>query len=757
MESFIIYLIKVSGLLAVFYIAYHTLLRKETFFYSNRKFLLVGLITSAILPLLVLTRTIWVEAAPQAAMQDMDIAQLMAMQQQVEANVTKSINWYSIAGGIYFAGVLLFLIRFGIDIKAIVKMLQGKIVVRKNGFKYIDSETVQSPFSFFNYIVYNSKILSELELQNILSHEKVHSAQKHSFDMIISQLFCIAFWFNPFVWAYRKAVSQNLEFIADAEAAKEIEDITSYQKTLLKITVQPECTAIINHFYQSLIKKRIVMLNKKQSKTRNSWKYVVVVPALVAFMFCFQLEVRAQETNTKTETIVYDTMSIALEVTKDSKDEELEAQKNIFKEEFDTDVTFSNIIRNENGEITGIKIVAKNSDETSVYESSGETAIAPFTIEVEKDDNGNQKISFRITPSIKATGNVSLSQSKDNVISYTTAKEIIISDSPASKNTAHSSSVTTKNTYTAPAQEGNWSVNNIAIDNKDLLIVINGVKQEKGESIKLPLNTEIDKMNFLDKKDAKKKYGKDGKKGAVEITTKKVASRYSVHTIENDGAWKMAIGESGIDYDDMQRDIAAMRQFTNIDFENITSENISQFPILGGMSDEDIVGLKERLGDIQVEIKKIRGVDGNMDAFKFNEEQYAEARRYMAEARAKLASKREELNTKRELINEKRKLFREEIEEKRRAMNEERKEIRRNSQDAIIVNGNNPSLDLSHLKAKSLTIFDRYGTQVYERENYKNEWHGQSDKGKLSAGTYFYMAKLSTDKTVTGYIYLQKE
>ncbi len=489
------------------------------------------------------------------------------------------------------------------------------------------------------------------------------------------------------------------------------------------------------------------MLNKKQSKTRNSWKYAVVVPALVAFMFCFQLKVTAQEKAPDAETVERTSVKVALEVTKDTKDEALEAEKDFFKQEFDTDITFSDITRNEKGEITGIKIVAKNSDETSVYESSGETAIAPFTIEVEKDDNGNQKISFGVTPGIKATGNVSLYQSEDNTISYTTDKEIIISDSSAPKNTARASSITTKNTYPAPAQEGNWSVNNIAIDNKDLLIIINGVKQEKGESIKLPLNMEIDKMNFLDKKDSKKKYGKDGKKGAVEITTKKRAPRYSVHTIEDDGLWKMAIGNSGINYDDM----LAMRDLAYVDFENI-----EQFPILKGMSEEDFAIIKEQLGDAQVEFKKIRGVEGNADVFRLNEEQYAEARRYMAEARAKLASKREELSTKREVINEKRKLFREETEEKRRAMNEERKEIRRNLQDAIIINGDNPSLDLSHLKIKKLTIYDQYGTQVYEKESYIDEWHGQSDKGELSAGTYFYIAKLSSGKTATGYIYLQK-
>ncbi|AXG74560.1 M56 family peptidase [Flavobacterium arcticum] len=655
MESFIIYLIKASGLLAVFYITYYTLLRKETFFYSNRKFLIAGLITSVIFPLLVLTRTVWVEAAPQAAIQEMSITQLMAIQEQMEvnANVAKSIDWYSIAGGIYIAGVLFFLIRFCIDIKAIVKMLRGKAIGYKNGFKYIDSEAVKSPFSFFNYIVYNSKVLSPQELQNILSHEKVHSAQKHSFDMIISQLFCIVFWFNPFVWAYRKAISQNLEFIADAEATKEIQDIKAYQKTLLKITVQPECTAIINHFYQSLIKKRIVMLNKKQSKTRNSWKYIVVVPALVAFMLCFQLEVKAQEKALKTETVEHTSIKVALEITEYSKDEELEAEKDFFKQEFDTDITFSDITRNEKGKITGIKIVVKDATQSRVYKSSGKAPIKPFTIEIEKDNNGNKEISFGIAPTIRATGDVNLHRSNNNV-SYKSNGKIRVSDTLF----YNREDVIKKHKVTSPpipSQEGGWSVNNITINNKDMLIVINGIKQEKGETIKLPLDTKIDKMNVLEKKEAKNKYGKDGKKGAIEITTKKVVSRYSVHTIESNGAWRTSIGESNIDYyDDMQKDITAMRRFTNIDFENITSDNISQFPMLRGTSVEDLAALKERLGDAQIEIQKIRNIDDDSDAFRFNEEQYAESKRYIEEVRQQLASTREELKAKRKQMSKER-------------------------------------------------------------------------------------------------------
>jgi len=69
----------------------------------------------------------------------------------------------------------------------------------------------------------------------------------------------------------------------------------------------------------------------------------------------------------------------------------------------------------------------------------------------------------------------------------------------------------------------------------------------------------------------------------------------------------------------------------------------------------------------------------------------------------------------------------------------------------------NQNFDLTNLAVRELMIFNRYGQKVYEKENYKNEWYGQSDKGELPTGTYFYVVTLSEGKRVTGWVYLQRE
>ena len=56
------YLLKVSAVTVIFYVFYKIFLQRDTFFESNRWFLLIGLITSVFIPLFVIP--IYVEQTP---------------------------------------------------------------------------------------------------------------------------------------------------------------------------------------------------------------------------------------------------------------------------------------------------------------------------------------------------------------------------------------------------------------------------------------------------------------------------------------------------------------------------------------------------------------------------------------------------------------------------------------------------------------------------------------------------------------------
>ncbi|MGZ9675999.1 M56 family metallopeptidase [Flavobacterium sp. GNP001] len=386
MEPLQLYFIKASGLLALFFAVYYVLLRKETFFTGNRWFLLLGLVISAVFPLLTYTEIIWVDPNPNP----IDWSNLPTSSYKTEA--TPTINWWLIASVCYGLGVLYLSGKFILDLYKLQRMLKGQISETINGFAFVNTTENTAPFSFFKTIVYNSSLYSASELNNIIAHEKVHSAQYHSADVLLSRIFCIVFWFNPFVWLYKKAMVQNLEFIADHHAIQKTANKKEYQFTLLKITTHQNCVALTNPFYQSLIKKRIVMLNKNQSKKWNSWKYTTIVPALVAFFVLFQIEVVAQEkistttsSNTKNQNI--STLAVS-DTVKKGKTSEL-ISKNLPE------------ITDENTSIfiNGKKVTKKELDSTNPDDIA--------TVNVEKDNNKSViKIFTKENSSTIGSGNI---------------------------------------------------------------------------------------------------------------------------------------------------------------------------------------------------------------------------------------------------------------------------------------------------------------------------------------------------------------
>ncbi|MDR7371674.1 M56 family metallopeptidase [Flavobacterium aquidurense] len=388
MEALFIFIAKSSGLLVLFYCAYFFLLRKETFFNTNRWFLLAGLITSVVLPFVVYTKIVWVDPTPLPSMGYSPVY----IPQNIQED-SFEINWNYVLLSIYSIGFLAFILKFGFDFYSLNSVLKGKNIQQEADFKFIDVEENIAPFSYFDYIVYNSSLYSESELESILEHEKVHSDQNHTMDVIVSRIFCVLFWFNPIIWLYKKAILQNLEFIADSEAAKKISDKKAYQYTLLKITTHETCVAITNHFYQSLIKKRIVMLNKNQSKKTNYWKYCTVIPALAAFVFLFQIKTIAQEKKEVQEVNEKISSVDVYKIKKTTTDQELKVIAEKLKQNHDVDVVITNVKRNTQNELTAIKVdIKKGSEEVQTIQIEGDKAIKSCGIVVTTEDNGSKSI-----------------------------------------------------------------------------------------------------------------------------------------------------------------------------------------------------------------------------------------------------------------------------------------------------------------------------------------------------------------------------
>jgi len=523
MEAVFIYIVKSTFLMSLFYGAYYFLLRKETFFNSNRWFLLSGLIISAILPLLTYTQIVWIDAT--APVLDNLQSNLPLIQKE---NI--EFSWNQIILAIYALGFLVFIIKLAIDFYSLNSIIKGKKIQQQADFKFIDINENIAPFSYFEYIVYNSSLYTASELENIIEHEKVHSDQNHTVDVLISRLFSIIFWFNPIVWLYKKAITQNLEFIADSEAAKKLSDKKAYQYTLLKITTHENCVAITNHFFQSLIKKRIVMLNKNQSKKTNSWKYYVIIPALAAFVLLFQVEVIAKEKPqifTEKESNI---KSVDIyKIQKNTTDAELTDIKNNLQKNHDIKFEISDVKRNNSNQLTSIVVdVKRGKQRAKSIQTSDIQAINEFGVLVITYKNGDKKIGIQ-------TVNNSHNKEPKTAISDKSKTKTESNVSTNSNTGTKTSSFTSSNTTTTINTTDDNSTTKITTDGKStivvsnsakkslnpLLYVIDGIEMSSSFDINSIKPDDIQSMNVLKGINAIGKYGEKGANGVIEIETKK--------------------------------------------------------------------------------------------------------------------------------------------------------------------------------------------------------------------------------------------
>jgi hypothetical protein len=143
------------------------------------------------------------------------------------------------------------------------------------------------PFSFGNAIFINQHRHTEAELQEIIRHEFVHIRQRHTIDVLFTELLCILNWYNPAAWGLRRAVRQNLEFIADNEVLQSGLDKQTYQYLLLNVMGQPQFR-IATPFNFSSLKNRIVMMNKMKSAKAHLVKFLFMLPLLAVLLLSFR-------------------------------------------------------------------------------------------------------------------------------------------------------------------------------------------------------------------------------------------------------------------------------------------------------------------------------------------------------------------------------------------------------------------------------------------------------------------------------------
>ncbi|MGX1929599.1 M56 family metallopeptidase [Flagellimonas sp. 2504JD4-2] len=379
METLFIYLLKVSGIAMLFLGCYHLFLKRETFFRSNRWFLLGGLLLSFLAPYITFTKNVVRESLPVYDLQS------IAITSATNTSGNYGINLWYVILSIYLLGVAVLGIRLILQCMLLKRLVATGHLIKEYPFYHVQTMENISPFSFFRYIFYNHEGLNASELQSVIEHEKVHAREGHSLDILITEVVLIILWFNPVIWLYRAALKLNLEFLADSKSCLTGEGKKFYQYLMLKQATGNQRLSIANPFYNSLIKKRIVMLNQNQSKRIKVLKMGFILPAVVLFLVSF---------NTKTEYILNvdapimgvgdkDSKSIELLINKDTSNEELEKIKqDLSKDGIDFSYT---VVHNAEDEIIDISLhlSGKSTDGENFvgnYSTSSDGPIKPISI-----------------------------------------------------------------------------------------------------------------------------------------------------------------------------------------------------------------------------------------------------------------------------------------------------------------------------------------------------------------------------------------
>ena len=221
MSILIQYLFKLSISLAVVWLFYHLVLRRLTFYNSNRWYLIGYTMICFFIPFInvssivesgnLSTSTV-IRMIPSVEIYTDKVESLTQCPAPVLSYTWTKWDWallvMSLGAGFLF-------IRFIVRCISFLRLKSRATLLSGDGMKLYHVDKSIIPFSFGNAIFINRELHSENELQEIIRHEFVHVKQRHTIDIIWGELLCMLAWYNPFAWLLRSDMRQNLEFIAD--------------------------------------------------------------------------------------------------------------------------------------------------------------------------------------------------------------------------------------------------------------------------------------------------------------------------------------------------------------------------------------------------------------------------------------------------------------------------------------------------------------------------------------------------------------
>lgn len=284
MTDFLVYNLKAGFILALFYLLYVLLLRKETFYGLNRAYLLFGLVISFLLPTMDISINSSVDPSPNKFIYvEHTLREIGQTLNYVEKEAVTNVNSFPIIPFLLVLGMGFGAFRVGLQLFSIYKYIK-KYEIETNGkYHYVLVDKQHTTHSFFNFIFIRKSDYKHKQLIEVVLHEQIHAIQWHSLDLLLVGFLSVLQWFNPFIYLFQRVLTETHEFQADQAVMKRGVDKLRYQKLLLGQARSIVFAGLTSKFNQSLIKNRLERMNSIKSSKAVIVKYALVMPVVLAF------------------------------------------------------------------------------------------------------------------------------------------------------------------------------------------------------------------------------------------------------------------------------------------------------------------------------------------------------------------------------------------------------------------------------------------------------------------------------------------
>ncbi|MDM8161773.1 carboxypeptidase-like regulatory domain-containing protein [Labilibaculum sp. K2S] len=287
MEALIEILLRASMSMALLYSLYWLLLRQSTHFKANRYFLLASLLISVVMAIVPVHYQVMISTPSIPVLNDYNGAFKNNIANSAIEETAYNFSLLSLLYVLYFAGAAIVLLRIVIQCRKPLQIIAKSTPKKINNCLIYENEIYNTPFSFFNRILINPKYFKQDEINDILTHEKVHIHERHWIDLFIIELLTVFFWFNPFIWLFERAIKQNHEYLADEGVLTRGHSPVRYQALLINQLMGTQVIGLANHFSSAQGPTRFKMMTKEKTAKRKLFRMIWGIPILAILLVAF--------------------------------------------------------------------------------------------------------------------------------------------------------------------------------------------------------------------------------------------------------------------------------------------------------------------------------------------------------------------------------------------------------------------------------------------------------------------------------------